>query len=153
MIFSNILGVCTYTSKMAGSDGTQWNMIQMIMALAFDNNYITTTWMHNGQLGWNGPVLLVLTIWLSGVGSVPHSFILILLIQLGHMSVTVLIILGVIVYNSMGILCTWVMAVIKYANATIPFVVTAGQLCGIWLLTTWHAVTNVRLKFAPMIPK
>ena len=73
----------------------------------------TTTWMQNDQLGWDRPILLVWTMWLSNVGSVPCSFILMLLIQQGH------------VYNSMGILCTHLVLVINYTNIALPFVATA----------------------------
>ena len=39
MMFSNIL-VFAYAPVMIGSDGTEWDTIQVILALAFDNNHI-----------------------------------------------------------------------------------------------------------------
>ena len=52
---------------------------------------LSTTSMDTQQsVGLNGPILLLLTILLSNVGSIPHSFILILLIQQSHRSMTTL---------------------------------------------------------------
>ena len=53
----------------------------------------------------------------------------------------------------MVIPCTHLLAVIDYANATLPPVVTAFQFCRIWLLTTCHLVTNLRLEFASHDPR
>ena len=74
----------------------------------------TTKWMHKSQLFWDISLSLVLTIWLSNIGSIPYSFILIPLSQQDHISITILSFWW---YGTHGL--------INYANATLPFVVTA----------------------------
>ena len=50
----------------------------------------STTLLHNNLLHWDGPISLVLTIWLSNVGYIPLPFILTLLIHQGHISIVTL---------------------------------------------------------------
>ena len=99
MMFSNILAftlkVLRWLSVTVRSGIWLWHLIITIS---------TNIWMHNDQFVLGRPVLLVLTIQLSYVGSIPHSFNLIQIYPtVLHIYCYTKFLEDIVGYNSLGI--------------------------------------------------
>ena len=82
--------------------------------------------MDDNQQGWHRCILLILTIWFSNVVSMPLFYLLIQLTTQGHVYIILLIFFkGVVGYMPLGFQSTRLMAVISFANAALPYVLTA----------------------------
>ena len=115
------LGIHIYAYYDGWQHGTCLDMIEITMAVALNNNHIIYYCMDaQWWTYFDSPDYLIVQCWVHSTFFHPDT-----INPMGHhVYHYTMFFAGKVVCNSIGIPCTWLTAVINYANATLPFIVT-----------------------------